>query len=121
MSKAAISKSRIHPATKTFQGLRIAINDELSIIEDSLPKAFNKLSAGGIMIVISFHSLEDRLVKRFMRRMAGRPEHSRDSRSQQDRESLCELLFNRPIRPQLEEIERNPRSRSARLRALRKN
>lgn len=112
--------SRIHPATKTFQGVRMIINDELGQIERALPKAFDKLAIGGILAVISFHSLEDRLIKRFFRRMAGRPEHKKDSMPQDMRQQYAQLINNKPIIPGKEEIETNPRSRSAKLRMLKK-
>ena len=64
-------RQHIHPATKTFQALRIKINDELGEIETALPKAFNVLKQGGILAAISFHSLEDRIAKQFCKKMAG--------------------------------------------------
>ena len=114
------SRQRIHPATKTFQGIRIAINGELESLAMTLPKAFRALKVGGTLAVISFHSLEDRIVKRFMRKMAGRPEHRGDSSYQQERESCAELFQTKAIFPTRDEVERNPKSRSARLRVLRK-
>ncbi len=113
-------KPRIHPATKTFQGIRIAINGELEAIAVALPKAFRALKPGGILVVIAFHSLEDRIVKRYMRRMAGRPEHRLDSRSVQERTAYAELTSTKAVMPTKDEVERNSRSRSARMRSLKK-
>ena len=112
---------RIHPATRTFQALRIAVNDELGQLERFLEPAVRSLKSGGRIAVISFHSLEDRIVKHSLRRLAGRctcPPDFPVCRCNPQR--VVEVLTSSPVRPDDEEIERNPRARSARLRAAQK-
>jgi len=112
---------RIHPATRTFQALRIAVNDELGQLERFLEPAIRSLKTGGRIAVISFHSLEDRIVKHTLRRLAGRctcPPDFPVCRCNPQR--VVEVLTRSPIRPDEEEIGRNPRARSARLRAAQK-
>lgn len=114
--KRAAGRS-IHPATRTFQALRIAVNRELDALEAFLPQAVAALAPGGTLAVISFHSLEDRLVKQFFRR------ESQDCLCP-PRQPVCTCghkatlieVTRRPIAPDPEEISQNPRSRSARLR-----
>ncbi|MDE6576241.1 MAG: 16S rRNA (cytosine(1402)-N(4))-methyltransferase RsmH [Opitutales bacterium] len=97
---------KIHPATKTFQGIRIAVNHELEEIQQALPKAFERLQPGGRLVVLSFHSLEDRIVKQFWRKM--------------ETSSRAKSLTPKPILPPPEEVKMNLRSRSAKLRILEK-
>lgn len=111
--------SKIHPATKTFQGIRIAVNNEIDVIELGLPAAFQQLKPNGRLCVISFHSLEDRIAKNLFRSWAGRPGPG-DNRPQDMREIKAELLTRRPTTAGDKEIAVNSRSRSAKLRALRK-
>ncbi len=98
-------KSRIHPATRVFQALRIAVNNELENLQRALTVGVERLAPGGRFVVISFHSLEDRIVKRFFR------ERLKTGQAQQ--------IWG-PIRPSPEECAQNPRARSAKLRALSK-
>lgn len=94
---------RIHPATKTFQALRIFVNRELDELEEAIPHAIEALVKGGTVIIISFHSLEDRIVKHTFR-------------SEQQKGTI-QLPFKKPIIPGAEEMKKNPRARSAKLRA----
>tara|TARA_B100000963_G_C22560878_1_gene641266 strand:- start:338 stop:1294 length:957 start_codon:yes stop_codon:yes gene_type:complete len=112
--------SKIHPATKTFQGIRIVVNNEIDVIKVGLPAAFKRLKPNGRLCVISFHSLEDRIAKNLFRRWAGRPEPG-DNRPQDMREVKAELLTRRPAVAGDTEIALNSRSRSAKLRVLRKS
>lgn len=106
------SKGRIHPATRSFQGLRIAVNDELGEIERFLPAALSALAPGGRLCVITFHSLEDRLVKQFMARESGR-EAPRDAYGHPVGTFPLERPFKSVTAPP---SDPNPRARSARLR-----
>jgi 16S rRNA (cytosine1402-N4)-methyltransferase len=110
----------VHPATKTFQGIRIFINDELHALEMALPVMFDKLTKGGRLAVISFHSLEDRIVKRFFNQMAGKAVDKFDSSYQQDRIVYGNILTKKPDTPDESEINNNPSARSAKLRVLEK-
>ncbi|MGC9335744.1 MAG: 16S rRNA (cytosine(1402)-N(4))-methyltransferase RsmH [Anaerolineae bacterium] len=110
-------REKIHPATRTFQALRIAVNDELTALAEALPQARDLLRPGGRLAVIAFHSLEDRLVKRFYQR------ESRDCVCPPEapfcvcgHQATLEVITRKPIRPSDAEVAENPRSRSARLR-----
>jgi 16S rRNA (cytosine1402-N4)-methyltransferase len=112
---------RIHPATRTFQALRIAVNGELELLEAVLPLAFACLSTGGRMGVISFHSLEDRIVKHFFRernKSCTCPPESPICQCGGQRQAR--LLTRKPVMAAEAEIRQNPASRSARLRVLEK-
>ena len=114
-------KSGNDPATRSFQALRLKVNDELGEIERALTHAVRVLSPGGRVVVVSFHSLEDRIVKRFMTAVSGRtPAPSRhDPRGlTQAAPSRFRLVTPKALRPGSVEIAANPRARSARLRAI---
>lgn len=110
-------RRRIHPATQTFQALRIAVNEELECLAEVLPQALRLLGPGGRLAIISFHSLEDRLVKQFFRREARNclcpPEIPV---CVCDHRATLGIVTKKPIRPSAEEVAANPRSRSAKLR-----
>jgi len=96
-------KSRIHPATRVFQALRIAVNRELKILESFLKEPPNFIRIEGVMVVLSYHSLEDRIVKRAFRSF-----------------NNFQILTKKPLRPAFEETRSNPRARSAKLRAIKR-
>ncbi|OHD71021.1 MAG: 16S rRNA (cytosine(1402)-N(4))-methyltransferase [Spirochaetes bacterium RBG_16_49_21] len=111
----------IHPATRVFQAVRIFVNDELACIEKSLGQAYRLLASGGRIMAISFHSLEDRIVKEKFRRLSRGcecAEGERDCRCAG--EGLVKILTKKPLRPHVEEVESNSRARSARLRVCEK-
>jgi len=117
--KAAQQKLKIHPATKTFQALRIAVNSELENLQLGLEAGYRRLKKGGVMAVISFHSLEDRMAKNFFKEKAQScicPPDLPVCRCGK----VVEVELFKPITPSLEERTKNPRARSARLRAARK-
>ena len=99
-------KTRIHPATRAFQALRIAVNDELVNLEKLLDAAPELLRQNGFVAVISFHSLEDRIVKQ--------------SFKEKQRMGIYDIVTKKPITPTRDEIDRNPRARSAKLRIARR-
>jgi len=114
-------RDQIHPATRTFQALRIAVNNELEGLGDFVALAVDLLTADGRFVGISFHSLEDRILKQELRRLSGHcqcpprlPVCSCGARE------VVEVLTRRPIAPSAREVEENPRARSAKLRAARK-
>lgn len=111
-------KDKIHPATRTFQALRIAVNRELEILEDFIRDAVDVLKKDGRLAVITFHSLEDRIVKQTFQKLSGKcfcP--PRIPRCVCGAEKKIEILSRKPIAPSEREIEENPRARSAKLRA----
>jgi 16S rRNA (cytosine1402-N4)-methyltransferase len=118
----AVSRSdstKIHPATRTFQALRIAINDELGVLERVLPQALAQLKPGGRLAVISFHSLEDRIVKQYFKQEAQDcicpPEQLVCTCKHK---AIIDIITKRPITPSLNEVIENPRARSAKLRVV---
>ncbi|MGH9948268.1 MAG: 16S rRNA (cytosine(1402)-N(4))-methyltransferase RsmH [Pyrinomonadaceae bacterium] len=114
-------RDAIHPATKTFQALRIAVNRELENLESFMTGAMNVLATDGILAIITFHSLEDRIVKNAFQRFAGKcicPPKAPQCVC--GAKKIAEILTKKPIVPTAEEIDRNWRSRSAKLRAVRK-
>lgn len=105
--KHGIRNWKIHPATKVFQALRIAVNDELNALKEALPQALDVLEEKGTVVVISFHSLEDRIVKQMFREWV--------------KKGSGKILTKKPVVPSSDEIMRNVRSRSAKMRMFQKN
>lgn len=123
--KGAVPKAcweqRIHPATRTFQALRIAVNHELESLEQGITSAFNRLKPGGRGVVISFHSLEDRMVKQLFRNFAtGCICPPRLPLCQCGKSPQATVLTGRPVTASRQECDDNPRARSAKLRAVEK-
>jgi 16S rRNA (cytosine1402-N4)-methyltransferase len=112
-------EGRIDPATRVFQALRIEVNRELRELEELLDQAVNLLEQDGRLVLISYHSLEDRLVKNTLRQLAiGKVDEVTGRPFSESR--LIEVLTAKPVRPTEQEIVANPRARSARLRAARR-
>jgi 16S rRNA (cytosine1402-N4)-methyltransferase len=109
--------SRIHPATRTFQALRIFINRELEELAEGLAAAEAVLSEGGRLVVVAFHSLEDRIVKRFLQERSSEARGSRHAPPTAPEPPTFTLLTRRAIEPGAADVESNPRARSAKLRA----
>ncbi|MDE3045958.1 MAG: 16S rRNA (cytosine(1402)-N(4))-methyltransferase RsmH [Verrucomicrobiota bacterium] len=113
--ESVLHRGKIHPATKVFQALRIVVNDELGELERGLDAAIRRLSNGGRLAVISFHSLEDRIVKHRLKDQEYRmPKRSREA------VGCLKILTKKPIEASIEESRKNPRSRSAKLRIAEK-
>ena len=115
----------IHPATRTFQGIRIAVNDELGAVEDVIPAAIESLRPGGRLAIISFHSLEDSIVKKQFRKFAGfaeplSEEVNRYMPQPEKPPKIVRLITRKPLVPSAKEIDENVRSRSAKLRVCEK-
>ena len=106
-----------HPATKIFQALRIEVNDEMNVLEEALQQSVEVLKVGGRIVVISYHSVEDRIVKQFFKNLIKPPASEEEKIYRTHGEPFVEPLTKKPVIPTPEEVEQNPRSRSAKLRA----
>ncbi len=114
----AAARYAVHPATRTFQALRIHVNDELGELERGLEAALRTLKPAGRLAVVSFHSLEDRIVKRFLSERSGKSATgSRHAPERRAARPQLRLVTQRAVKPSAAEVEQNPRARSARLRA----
>ncbi|MFH1184630.1 MAG: 16S rRNA (cytosine(1402)-N(4))-methyltransferase RsmH [Chloroflexota bacterium] len=121
VKRAYRERRRVHPATRTFQALRIAVNDELACLERALPRALEALRPAGRLTVISFHSLEDRIVKQFFRQQSKdliNPPYMQEY--EVERHASLQEVNRKPIVPTEAEVRSNPRARSARLRVAEK-
>ncbi len=109
-------KLKVHPATKVFQAIRIEVNDEMNALKEALSSAFEMLDLGGRIVVISYHSLEDRIVKQFFSKLLKPVASEREQIFRTFSEPLVKKVNKKPIIPTEEEMTVNPRSRSAKLR-----
>lgn len=109
---------KIDSATRTFQALRIYVNDELGELERALNASVKMLKTGGVLSVVTFHSLEDRIVKNFCTQMTAPAVHVNKYKPQQQKKTYFELLYKKPISATAAEVKQNPRARSAHLRSL---
>lgn len=107
LSTVLLRRGKCHPATQVFQALRIAVNGELDVLRSAIPLLANRLSVGGRMAIITFHSLEDRIVKQGFKELAQSDQFS--------------LVYKKPLAPQWAEVKKNSRARSAKLRAIVRN
>ena len=114
VSKAVLKRGKLHEATKIFQALRIKVNEELENLDIAQKKAFDILATGGHLAIISFHSLEDRMVKIFMK--SGNTEGKIEKDLYGKFETPFKIITKKPITPSEEEISSNTRARSAKLR-----
>lgn len=114
-------KSKVDPATRTFQAIRIWVNDELGELERALKAAEKVLAPGGRLVVVTFHSLEDAMVKRFLKERSPKKEHvskySKKSEKPLEKHESFRILTSKSVLPEQQEVERNARARSAKLRA----
>ncbi|MEK7085514.1 MAG: 16S rRNA (cytosine(1402)-N(4))-methyltransferase RsmH [Patescibacteria group bacterium] len=111
----------MHPATRIFQAIRIEVNDELNALKDALEQSIEILKIGGRIVIISYHSLEDRIVKQFFKKLEHPPVKSQEMAIYRNYdEPIVKILTKNPVIPTEEEISENPRSRSAKLRAYEK-
>ena len=115
-----VREKRKHPATRTFQAIRIAVNQELQELESALPQALDALASGGRLVIISFHSLEDRIVKRFLRDQSKGDPWPADLPVTSNMLKPRLSLVGKPVRATPDELGRNPRARSAVMRVARK-
>lgn len=110
--------SKAHPATKIFQAIRIEVNDELNALKEALSQSIELLKVGGRIVVISFHSLEDRIVKHFFKDLEKPPVSTPEEAVYRNYgEPIVKILTKKPVIPTEEEVKANPRSRSSKLRA----
>ncbi len=114
------ARKRIHPLTLVFQALRICVNDELNVLKEVIPQAIDLLRSGGRLGIITFHSLEDRIVKNQFKEAAGKPVPDMDILREKKAVQIIRLLTKKPIVADKKETKKNARARSAKLRFIEK-